>query len=245
MKVFFVFPVFLFCFLIAHTQTQFYSTVKIEFAKTMNVYAYYKELDEDWFNDIKDHLPINVTSYYDFVGDSSRSIYKPGKETPIDPNTSYRGVADKNIVYNDYAAGTCIAQKPVFEETFLVQDSLSKIKWKVTPDTRTIAGFECRKAVGVLDDSIAIFAFYTEELMIKGGPEGIQGLPGMILGVGVPRLHCTWFATKVEIADINMKSVTPAIKGKKVDRSTMMKLIDRVLRQWGTYGGKMIVNFEI
>jgi GLPGLI family protein len=49
-------------------------------------------------------------------------------------------------VYNDYLTGTTISQKPVFEKTFLMQDSLAKIKWRLTPDTRTIAGFECRKA---------------------------------------------------------------------------------------------------
>jgi GLPGLI family protein len=53
-----------------------------------------------------------------------------------------------------------------------VEDSLLKIKWKITADTRNIAGFECRKAVGILFDTVAVFAFYTDELMISGGPEG-------------------------------------------------------------------------
>ena len=163
----------------------------------------------------------------------------------MDMRMMYRPVADKNVVYNDYTTGVRISQKPVYEETFLVQDSLNKIRWKLTADTRTIAGFECRKAVGILDDSIAVFAFYTDELMVSGGPEGINGLPGMILGVGIPRLHATWFATKVEVFDINMKSVVPATKGKKVTRTEMMQALDRVLRQWGTYGSKMIVNFAI
>jgi GLPGLI family protein len=61
-------------------------------------------------------------------------------------------------VYNDYTTRTTISQKPVFEQTFLMQDSLAKIKWKLTPDTRTIAGFECRKAMwAYLDDSVAVF----------------------------------------------------------------------------------------
>ncbi|MEJ7912734.1 MAG: GLPGLI family protein, partial [Chitinophagaceae bacterium] len=73
----------------------------------------------------------------------------------------------------------------------------------------------------------------------------IHGLPGMILGVGIPRLHTTWFASSVEVFDVNMSSAVPATKGKKVDRATMMKSLDRVLRQWGEYGGKLIVNFAI
>lgn len=226
-------------------QTSFFGKVKIEFEKVTNVPAYYKELDPQWFEQIKDRLPKNVVSYHEFTGDTTRSVYKPGREVPIDPRHWFRPVADKNVVYTDYKAGRTIAQKPVYEETFLVEDSLSKIKWRLTADTRTIAGYECRKAVGILDDTVAVFAFYTDEILISGGPEGIAGLPGMILGVGVPRLHTTWFATKVEVFDVDMKAVVPATKGKKMDRATMMKSLDKVLREWGSYGSKLIVNFAI
>ena len=148
-------------------------------------------------------------------------------------------------MYTDFKKGQTISQKPVYEETFLVTDSLLRIKWRITPDIRNIAGFDCRKAIGIINDSIAVFAFYTDELMISGGPEAIHGLPGMILGVGIPRLHCTWFATKVEVLNVNMNSVIPATKGKKVNRQTMIRALDKVLKNWGTYGSKMIVNFLI
>ena len=94
-------------------------------------------------------------------------------------------------------------------------------------------------------NNVTVFAFYTDELMISGGPEGIHGLPGMILGVGIPRLHCTWFATKVEVLNVNMNSVVPATKGKKVNRQTMIGALDKVLKSWGAYGSKVIVNFII
>ena len=230
---------------IVQGQTQFFSKVKIEFEKTIAVHATYKELEPEWYERIKDRLPATVVSYHEFIGDNTRSVYRPGKETVIDQRSFYRPVADKNIVFTDFTSGKTVAQKPVFEETFLMEDSLVKIKWKLTADTRMIAGFECRKAIGILDDSIAVFAFYTDELMISGGPEGIHGLPGMILGVGIPRLHSTWFATKVDVFDINMNVVAPATKGKKVSRATMLQSLDKVLRQWGTYGSKLIVNFAI
>jgi GLPGLI family protein len=243
-KIFFVLVFFVAAFIV-QSQTRFYPTVKIEFEKTINVRAQYKDLDLQWYEMIKDRIPTTVLAYYDFIGDSSKSIFKPGRDVPIDPRTWYRAVADKNVVYTDFTTGKTISQKPVFEETFLVEDSILKIKWKITPDIRNIAGYECRKAIGLLNDSITLFAFYTDEIMISGGPEGIHGLPGMILGVGIPRLHSTWFATKVEVLDINMKSVVPATKGKKVTRATMVNALDKVLKQWGTYGSKLIVNFLI
>jgi len=230
---------------VSQAQTQFFGKVKIEFEKTTNVHGLYKEIEPQWYEQIKERLPKTVISYHNFIGDSTKTIYKPGREVELDPKFWYRPVADKNVVYTDLKAGRTISQKPVYEETFLMEDSVSKIKWKLTADTRVIAGYECRKAIGILDDSVGIFAFYTDEIMISGGPEGIQGLPGMILGVGIPRLHATWFATKVDVFDVNMNSVLPATKGKKVSRATMMQSLDKVLRQWGQYGSKLIVNFTI
>ncbi len=228
-------------------QTRFFSTIKVEFEKTTSVRQLMKDLQEgnSWFEQNKDRYPVSLLNYYEFTGDTSRSLYKPGKDVPLDPRLWWRPVADKNVVFTDFKKGITIAQKPVFEETFLMEDSLLKIKWKITNDVRTIAGYDCRKAIGIMNDSITIFAFYTDELLVTGGPEGIQGLPGMILGMGIPRLHATWFATKVEVFDINMSKVVPATKGKKVTRSTISGSLDKVLREWGTYGSKLLINFLI
>lgn len=228
-------------------QVRFSPAIKVEFEKTTSVRQLMKELQEgnSWYEQNKDRYPVSMLSYYEFTGDTARSLYKPGKEVPVDPRMWYRSVGDMNVVYTDYKKGVTISQKPVFEETFLVEDSLLKIKWKITSDVRTIAGYDCRKAVGILYDTIAIFAFYTEELLVNGGPEGIQGLPGMILGMGIPRLHATWFATKVEVLDINMSKVTPATKGKKVNRSSMITQLSTIAKDWGTYGSKLIINFFI
>jgi GLPGLI family protein len=232
-------------FTICFSQVQFLGRVKIEFEKTVYVKQLFKAIEPEWYEMIKDRLPEASISYFDFIGDTTKSIYKPGKETAYDPRAPFQGIADKNVVYNDYQTRTTITQKPVFEETFLVQDSLVNIKWQLTSDTRNIAGFECRKAIGFLDDTIAIFAFYTDEILINAGPESANGLPGMILGMGIPRIHTTWFATKVELGGIDLKKITPATKGKKVDRKTMISSLDKVLRQWGGYGKNLVFNFVI
>jgi GLPGLI family protein len=232
---------------LTNAQARFFPAIKVEFEKTTSVRQLMKELQEgnSWYEQNKDRYPVSTVHSYEFIGDTSKSLYKPGKEVPIDPRSWYRPVGDKNVVYTDYQKGISISQKPVFEETFLVEDSLLKIKWKITNDTRTIAGYDCRKAVGILNDSIAIFAFYSDELLVTGGPEGIQGLPGMILGVGIPRLHATWFATKVEVFDVNMKKVEPVTKGKKTTRAAMMNSLQTISKNWGTYGSKLVVNFII
>ena len=230
-----------------NAQENFFPAINVEFEKTTNVRALMKDLQEgnSWYEMNKERYPVSLLSYYEFTGDSTHSLYKPGREVPLDPKIFYRPIADKNVVYTDYNRGISISQKPVYEETFLVEDSLLKIKWKLTGDLRTIAGYDCRKAIGILNDSIAIFAFYTDQLMVSGGPEGVQGLPGMILGMGIPRLHATWFATKVEVYGVNTSKLHPEKKGKKVTRASLMDALSNIAKNWGSYGSKMLINFII
>jgi GLPGLI family protein len=233
------------CHVSAFAQTRFHAQVEVEYEKTLNVRASSKEASPEWYEEIKDRLPQTAVTYHVFKGDTAHSIYMPGREVPLDPKYWYRPVADKNVVFTDYRHHSTIAQKPIFEETFLVQDSLTKIKWKLTADTRTIAGYECRKAIGILDDTVAVFAFYTDEILIPGGPESIQGLPGLILGMGIPRLHTTWFATKVMVNGTDMKEVQAPKKGKKTTRGEMLKQLSDIMRQWGTWGSRMIVHYTV
>jgi GLPGLI family protein len=226
-------------------QTSFHPAVKIEFEKVVYVRQQYKELFSEWYEEFKNMIPEKVVNYYEFVGDTTQSLFKQTKEAVLPPNTWYQEIAHENMVYNNYSLHQTITQKPVAEETFLVDDSLLKIRWKLTADTRTIAGFDCRKAIGFIDDTLAVFAFYTDEILVNGGPEGIHGLPGMILGVGVPRLHATWFATRVEVNNINLAVVKPAAKGKKTTRKAMISSLDNVLKNWGKHGRAMILSFVI
>ena len=237
--------VLLACTIRLDAQTNFYQAVKIEFEKTVYVRQLTKALQPEWYERIKDRLPETALTYYNFMGDTARSIYRTGREVPRDPKLTYQSFADNNVVYNDYISGSTITQKPVFEETFLVQDSLAKIKWKITPDVRTIAGFECHKAIGLLEDSITLFAFYADEILVRGGPESAHGLPGMILGLGIPRLHTTWFATKVEINGIDMTRVRPETKGKKTTRKAMIQSLDKVLKNFGAVSKGMVWQYII
>ncbi len=237
--------VLLACTIRLDAQTNFYQAVKIEFEKTVYVRQLTKALQPEWYERIKDRLPETALTDYNFMGDTARSIYRTGREVPRDPKLTYQSFADNNVVYNDYISGSTITQKPVFEETFLVQDSLAKIKWKITPDVRTIAGFECHKAIGLLEDSITLFAFYADEILVRGGPESAHGLPGMILGLGIPRLHTTWFATKVEINGIDMNRVRPETKGKKTTRKAMIQSLDKVLKNFGAVSKGMVWQYII
>lgn len=231
----------LFISITATAQTNFLDKVSIEFEKKVAYWGLIKDLNPEWFERSKDRSPKEVISYYNFTGDANRSIYKQTREPVIPRGMWYESFAENSIVYNDYKTATVTASKPVFEQTFLLQDSIQKVTWKYTNDTRNIAGFECRKVVGFLNDTTGFYAFYTDEIMISGGPESITGLPGMILGLAVPSLHTTWFATKVELG--NNKEITPPSKGKKTSRKAYTDTISKLVKDWGKEGARLLAAY--
>lgn len=236
---------FIVAFFTSHTQQVFIDQVSVDYTKTISWWPMAKEMWPEWFESDKDRMPKEIISVFNFTGDNTKSVYTRIKEPERKPGMWFQSFADENTVYNDYTTGMTITQKPIYEETYLLQDTMLNIKWKITADTRTIAGFNCRKAIGILFDTVAVFAFYTDEILVNGGPEGVHGLPGLILGVGIPRLHTTWFANSVSITNVNMKNVAPATKGKKTDRASMLATLNKVMKNWDTYGKKMLLAFVI
>src|SRR5690606_25478053 len=122
-----------------------------------------------------------------------------------------------NIIANDLTTKTSTIQKQVYEETFLISDSLRKIKWKITDEIREIAGYQCRRANGLMMDSIYVVAFYTDMIPVNIRPKSVSGLPGMILGGALAYENKTWFANKVSEKTVYNNNIAPPIKGKPVN----------------------------
>jgi len=218
--------------------TIFLSEGKIEFEKKINLYARMDE-DNSWTELEKKTVPQFKTSYFDLLFTRTRSLYKPGREN-TDNNKMWEQPAEDNIVYSDLDNAKSVSQKKVFEQLFLVQDSIRRIKWKITDESRVIAGFNCRRANAIIMDSIYVVAFYTDEILTPGGPESFTGLPGMILGVVLPHQHLTWFATKVQAVKVTDTELTVPQKGKKVTNPALQQTLLQSLKQWGKEGRNFI-----
>lgn len=169
-----------------------------------------------WADALRESMPQFKTGYFHFIFDNNKSIYKFdhwGK--PMVPDWYRRG-DEENRWYFDHDNQSFTMLKSVFGTNFYVQDSVRNISWKLTNENSIIAGYNCRKAVGIIMDSVYVFAFYTDEIMISGGPNSISGLPGLILGMTIPRLYTSWMATSVNLKVSDPAVITPP-KAKKFD----------------------------
>ncbi len=209
---------------------------RIEFAKKESLWAQVDEdADADWRDLEKKILPQFKTTYFDLVFDHSATLYKPGRENPDNNKIWQTRPAEDNIVFNNLSNRTTVTQKNVYELTFLVKDSIRNIKWKLTSETRNIAGFTCRRANGIIMDSIYVVAFYTDEIPLSGGPECFTGLPGMILGLALPHEHVTWFATSVYTDAVPATELVPPEKGEKTTNARMLLKLQDLMKDWGKW----------
>ena len=221
----------------AGAQAIFVSHGKIEYERRINVFAQIGNDDDQWTELRKKMSNHFKTSYFDLLFTRDKSLYRPGRESNDRETFNFwQSPAQDNTVWSDLENDKAISVKNVFEQAFLVQDSLRQIKWKITDETRSIAGFSCRRANAIIMDSIYVVAFYTDEILATGGPESFTGLPGMILGVSLPHQHITWFATKVEAIPITETQVVPPVKGKKVNNTALLQAVKESLKNWGKTG---------
>src|SRR5688572_3126800 len=129
---------------ISHAQT-FINSGMIEFEVRINNHKTFG--DGIWAEMFKDKIPQFSTNYYHYTFNNDKAVYKFDRRDERTKLPFNSGYADDNIWYSDYASQTYTQQKFVFDDNYLLSDSLMKINWKLVPtETREIAGFNCRKA---------------------------------------------------------------------------------------------------
>ena len=224
---------------------QFTSQGKIEFERKVNIHRQMDDMaaeseNASWIERFKSQAPKFSTSYFDLYFNSNKVIYKPGRESDQQFKMFGGGPASANTVLTDLNGQKILANKQVYDQKFYITDSMRVLKWKITDEIRTIANYKCRKAVSKICDSVYVVAFYTEDIMVSGGPEMFSGLPGMILELAVPRLYTTWVATKVELTAPKETDFEIVDKGKKASQKEMVTALTESFKQWGKMASRNI-----
>lgn len=209
---------------------------RIEYEKKVNMYVKIKELvnktsffTDQNYEEYKRANPQFATSLAILDFSSLKSTYQPKEETTTkrifmsDPWATL-----KNNIQTDFKTDSTTTLRNLYDEEYIVKDKKREILWKITNETREIAGFQCRRANGLIMDSVYVVAFYTDEILTSGGPESFSGLPGMILGVALPHDNVTWFATKVEINTLNPPNLKLPRKAKAMTRKEFEESVSKL-----------------
>lgn len=217
--------------------TSFINYGNIEFERRWNIHIMFDKNSTN-YTELTKSTPQFKVDYFNLFFDHDILLYKPGRENS--ESKSFPLPAEENVVYSDLVKGLFSSQKKIFDKTFLIKDSIRRINWKITNEKREIAGFECTRANAIILDSIYVVAFYTDRIIPRGGPESFTGLPGMILGVTLPHVHVSWFATSVDTQPIKKTDITPPVKGIPQTLTSIQQLLRENLANWGRAANRYI-----
>ncbi len=209
----------------------------IKFEKKVNMHKQMDGFSGEWAEMAKKNMPKYNISNFELQFTPTASIYKKSKDQPpADPRMRggmMREDDDKNIVYKNIDSASIVSQKQVFEKMLLIKDTLPKMEWKITNEFKRIADKNCRKATAIVMDSVYIIAFYTDDIICSSGPETLNGLPGMILGVAIPRLNVTYFATSITQYASPVIDAPPTSKNDAVTYKQLIEKLEKSLDDWG------------
>ncbi len=141
------------------------------------------------------------------------------------------GGAD-DVVYTSLSDKKRIESREILDRTFIIEDSLSKLKWKMTDESKTILGVNTRKATATqissrmsmqmvngamerqtVPDTLNIVAWFAPTIPVAAGPQYQGQLPGLILELSINNDRTVYkaveFSPKADVAEIK------APKGKK------------------------------
>lgn len=236
-----IFTLILFSPALQAQHARFVESGVIEYEKRVNMYAKISKRMGDnsflkqAFEQYKRTQPQFKSFRYSLTFDPNKTLFRPLDGTKV----ASQGFFDSdpsidigNTIFMNLTAGQGTAQKSIYEETYLIKDSIRHIQWRITNESREIAGYQCRRANALVLDSIYVVAFYTDQIPVSGGPESFTGLPGMILGVALPYEHTTWFATQVADRPVSPKELEAPTGGNPVDYAELRAELEASLKNW-------------
>jgi GLPGLI family protein len=204
-------------------------------------------------------MPQNRKDNFELHFAGNQSLWKAAeKETEDDGGMNHDGggmqirmvVAGANdVLYTNFDTKKKTEKKELFDKTFIIDDSVNALKWKVTGETKTILNHTCMKATATqirqttrmtmddgkmerkdITDTSEVVAWFTNEIPVSAGPAEYQGqLPGLILEMDVNKgrqiFKALEMTAKPDVAAIKeptgKKHITP--DEFKKERDKMMK----------------------
>jgi GLPGLI family protein len=158
------------------------------------------------------------------------SVYKIKEK---DENFGYSWTEDEDVFIRDFETRTTQDLRELLGKLYLIEGEIPRQKWKILNELKDIEGYVCMKAETIdTVNNITITAWFTDKIKVLSGPEGMGGLPGLILALDYNDDDISIVVTKIELTEDTLPLPKPKkIKGKKLDYTEYNSKKKRHIRQ--------------
>ncbi|HVT85735.1 MAG TPA: GLPGLI family protein [Chitinophagaceae bacterium] len=159
-------------------------------------------------------IPKSRTDKFQLTFGNNQSLWKMAPQDNNDDDNSFGGngmqirmvvAGSDDVMYCNFDAAKKVEQREVFDKKFIVEDSIRRMQWKLSDETKTILNHLCQKATATsygkrmtmnmdngnmerkeVADTSNIIAWFTTDIPVSAGPAEYQGqLPGLILEMDI------------------------------------------------------------
>lgn len=170
----------------------------------------------------------NKIDVFHLYFNDSLSVFVPAEAAGQDMMS---WMTNKNSVIQNMNSGARTSILSIWGQEATVLDSLVNRQWKITDNKRKIGKYQCTKAIFQMNDTVRIYAWFSEDIIPSIGPETFRGLPGAILGLATEDGGVVYFAKQVEVLTPDFDKVTP--KTNKNKAYTEKQLRDKLQADFG------------
>ncbi|WP_271782464.1 GLPGLI family protein [Aquimarina algiphila] len=128
----------------------------------------------------------NETSMYERIGDAKK--INKNREESYEPNEEevteriMKTSLPFSYYYTNIKSNNLIFRETIVQKSYIVQDTLETIPWKLQQEHKKIANYDCQKAIAKYRGR-EYTVWFTTEITVSHGPWKLRGLPGLILEV--------------------------------------------------------------
>lgn len=233
-------------------------TLRVSYASVSKISAaievsgYSDEVKKQLEEELKKHTEQRETST--LLQSRTRSSYTIVEDKSVEPlltkeNSSLEGVNSFKLgnvqsIYLDLETKERLTQKAFTDKPLVIKEELTASpQWKIGTETKEILGKKCTKATLTVavkpatyndtrithkDTTETYTAWFCKEIAVPFGPEGLYGLPGLILETEINSKITT--ATKVEYISQSQSLLAP--KGKMVSPEQYEKMMEEALTRF-------------
>ncbi len=231
------------------------------------------------FNGMTQEIPASTrTDKFELTFGNNQSLWKQA-EPENEEATSFGGEGgglqvrmvgggSNDLVYHNFDAGRRVERRELFDKTFIIDDSVRGLKWKMTGETKTILNHLCMKATATsisqrmqtvmengkmerkpIGDTSVVEAWFDNDIPVSAGPGEFQGqLPGLILemnfGNGRQVYNVVEISPKADLGNIKepngKKRYTQAEFLKERDK--MLEEMNKNMQHGGGGNRRIIMN---
>lgn len=222
---------------------------------------------------IASQIPKSRTDQYELLFGNNQSLWQflPNANMDGDPGTfasggvviRMAGGGGNTTSFYDFGKGTRIDQREVADRTYLVSDSINKLAWKLSDETKQILGYTARKATSVriqqqmrismengemkrvpVQDTAAVVAWYTTDIPVPAGPDYQGQLPGLILELDVAKGQTVYKAIEVS-PKVSLNKIREPKEGKKMTAAEFTKERDKIMEEMRRNMGGNGMQFRV